>query len=79
MLHAEQYGIDACFLVSLTEASADIPLTLTPSSDNPLIQYQTVKNTDSIYDSQILHAGMPAGLMAYLFSRYMSSKCFTTV
>ncbi|CAH1783767.1 unnamed protein product [Owenia fusiformis] len=64
MLQAEHWGLELDLLYSLAKgASQKQPLNLASCADHELLQYQTVNR------KQVLYAGKPTGLMAYLFGR----------
>lgn len=75
MLLAELYGLDFCFLHTLVASGGsagvgDPPaLVLQPYLENHLLQFQTVREPTTGCDMQILQAGHPKGLLAYLFTR----------
>ena len=66
MLYAEQWGLGHELLYALANCPGDEPMLLAPC-DNVLVQYQTL--TVSGMGGQVLQAGMPLGLMAYLFAQ----------
>ncbi|KAH3790012.1 hypothetical protein DPMN_168206, partial [Dreissena polymorpha] len=68
MLLAELQGIDVSYLHSITVCGPGQPLQLQPRPDNPLLQFQTIREPHSGCEIQALHAGTPEGLMAYLFA-----------
>lgn len=68
MLLAELQGIDVSYLHSIAVCPQDEPLQLQPRPDNPLLQFQTLREPHSGCEIQALHAGTPEGLMAYLFA-----------
>ncbi|XP_052771824.1 kinase non-catalytic C-lobe domain-containing protein 1-like isoform X3 [Mya arenaria] len=68
MLLAELQGIDVSYLHSIAVCPLGEPLQLQPRPDNPLLQFQTLREPHSGCEIQALHAGSPEGLMAYLFA-----------
>lgn len=68
MLLAELQGIDVSYLYSIAVCPPDDALQLQPRPDNPLLQFQTIRETNTGLEIQALHAGTPEGLMAYLFA-----------
>ena len=68
MLHAEQWGLDPNHLYALAKCEANEPMLL-GMCDNPLIQYQLVRNPRLGIEGHFLQAGQPQGLMAYLFAQ----------
>ena len=68
MLHAEQWGLDAHHLYALAKCPGDEPMLL-GMCENPLLQYQLLRNPRLGVEGQFLQAGKPAGLMAYLFAQ----------
>ena len=66
MLHAEQWGLEHGLLFALANCPGNEPMLLAPC-DNELVHYQSV--TTGGMGSEVLHAGMPLGLMAYLFGQ----------
>jgi hypothetical protein len=73
MLYAEQWGLGHELLYALANCPGDEPMLLAPC-DNILVQYQTL--TVSGMGGQVLQAGMPLGLMAYLFAQHALSDGF---
>ncbi|XP_077992476.1 kinase non-catalytic C-lobe domain-containing protein 1-like isoform X1 [Glandiceps talaboti] len=63
MLYAEQWGLDHGLLYSFASCASTEPMQLEPSSENPLLVFQTSR------DGNILQAGTPVGLFSYLFAR----------
>ncbi|KAL3864884.1 hypothetical protein ACJMK2_006531 [Sinanodonta woodiana] len=68
MLQAELQGIDVSYLYSIATCSPGSPMQLRPRPDNPLLLFQTIRETTSGCEIQAIHAGTPEGLMAYLFA-----------
>ena len=68
MLHAEQWGLEHELLYALANCPGNEPMLLAPC-DNELVHYQSV--TTGGMGSEVLHAGMPLGLMAYLFGQWV--------
>ncbi|KAK3589437.1 hypothetical protein CHS0354_020772 [Potamilus streckersoni] len=68
MLQAELQGIDVSYLYSIATCPPGSPMQLRPRPDNPLLQFQTIRETTSGCEIQAIHAGTPEGLMAYLFA-----------
>ncbi|XP_053407466.1 kinase non-catalytic C-lobe domain-containing protein 1-like isoform X3 [Mercenaria mercenaria] len=68
MLLAELQGIDVSYLHSIAISAPGEPLHLQPRPDNPLLQFQTLREPHTGCEIQALHAGTPEGLMAYLFA-----------
>ncbi|KAK7479244.1 hypothetical protein BaRGS_00029492, partial [Batillaria attramentaria] len=73
MLLAELYGLDTCFLHTLVSSGgggAGEPhcLVLQPFLENQLLQFQTVREPSTGCELQVLQAGHPKGLLAYLFT-----------
>ena len=67
MLYAEQWGLDHYLLYSLAECPPDEPMLLS-ASENPHLQYQVLKAATG-GEGHVLQAGLPDGLMAYLFAQ----------
>ena len=68
MLLAELQGIDVSYLHAIAICAPGEPLLLRPRPDNPLLQFQTLREPQTGCEIQALHAGSPDGLMAYLFA-----------
>ena len=78
MLLSELYGLDTCFLHSLVTCGGGEgeggftgdppPLVLQPYLENPWLQFQTVRDPSTNCEVQLLQAGHPQGLLAYLFT-----------
>jgi len=68
MLLAELQGIDTSYLYSIAVCSPEELLQLQPRPDNPLLQFQTLREPHSGCEIHALHAGTPEGLIAYLFA-----------
>lgn len=76
MLLTELYGLDTCFLHTLVnsgggEGEDPQPLVLQPYLENQLLQFQTVREATTGCEVQVLQAGHPPGLMAYLFTLWV--------
>ena len=78
MMLIELYGLDTCFLHTLVtsgggggEGDGPQPLVLQPYLENRLLQFQTVRERTTGCEVQVLQAGHPQGLMAYLFTLYV--------
>ena len=68
MLLAELQGIDVSYLYSIAVCQSEEALQLHPRPDNPLLQFQNLREAQTGCEIQALHAGTPNGLMAYLFA-----------
>lgn len=68
MLLAELQGISLSYLHSIAICPSGEPLQLQPRADNPLLQFQILREPQTGCEIQALHAGTPEGLMAYLFA-----------
>ena len=68
MLYAEQWGLDSHLLYALAKCVGDEPMLLC-MSENPLLQYQLLRNPRVGIEGYFLQAGTPDGLMSYLFAQ----------
>ena len=68
MLHAEQWGLEHDLLYALANCPGNEPMLLAPCN-NDLVLYQSM--TTGGMGSEVLHAGTPLGLMAYLFGQWV--------
>ncbi|XP_046360617.2 kinase non-catalytic C-lobe domain-containing protein 1-like isoform X1 [Haliotis rufescens] len=68
MLLTELYGLDPSYLYSLLVSPDNKPLVLQPYTENPSLQFQPLREPHSGCEVQVLQAGDPKGLMAYLFT-----------
>ena len=68
MLHAEQWGLDTHHLYALAKCQRHEPMLL-GMSENPLLQYQLLRNPRLGVEGHFLQAGKPDGLMSYLFAQ----------
>ncbi|XP_046565908.1 uncharacterized protein LOC124274588 [Haliotis rubra] len=68
MLLTELYGLDRSYLYSLLVSPDNKPLVLQPYTENPSLQFQPLREPRSGCEVQVLHAGDPKGLLAYLFT-----------
>ncbi|XP_076104710.1 kinase non-catalytic C-lobe domain-containing protein 1-like isoform X4 [Mytilus galloprovincialis] len=64
----ELSSIHPTYLYSVVTCDPDQPLKLKPCQDNPLLQFQILREPQTGCEIQALHAGMTDGLMSYLFS-----------
>ncbi|XP_050395691.2 uncharacterized protein LOC126814532 isoform X2 [Patella vulgata] len=67
MLLVELYGIDECFCYSLALDVSNDVLILQPYEENPLLQFQCMVEPHTGCNIQVLQAGEPHALLAYLF------------
>ena len=75
MLLTELHGLETCFLHMLVASGGGAenpqPLVLQPYLENRLLQFQTLREASTGCEVQVLQAGHPHGLMAYLFTLYV--------
>ncbi|XP_061194832.1 kinase non-catalytic C-lobe domain-containing protein 1-like [Saccostrea echinata] len=68
MLQTELDSINSTFLYSLSSPVTEAPLRLKPQCDNPLLQFQTLREPQTGCEIQVVQAGTTEGLMSYLFA-----------
>ncbi|KAL5022627.1 hypothetical protein ScPMuIL_001782 [Solemya velum] len=68
MLQAELQGVDTSYLYSIAICPPGGLIELKPLRENPLLQFQCVREPHTGCEVQALNAGMPEGLISYLFA-----------
>ena len=65
MLYCEEWSLIPEMLGALAKCRGNCPMLLAPG-DNKLLQFQTT--TFDNVETKVLHAGLPVGLMSYLYA-----------
>lgn len=68
VLISDQFSVDVPLLFSLTKPTT--PLLVTPTANNPTLQFQLKQEYGADQREEILYAGKPVGLVAHLYARY---------
>ncbi|XP_074641281.1 uncharacterized protein LOC141899028 [Tubulanus polymorphus] len=76
MVYAERWGLNHCLLSSLARWPPTQVMDLQAENSNLLLQFKVVRNRPDAFETQVLQAGTPLGLTAYLFSKESVSEGF---